>query len=337
MVKTQVLDYLLKQKGQAVSGEKIAQSLGVSRNSIWKAVQNLREEGFVIKAVTNAGYKLCAEGQTLSATSILLHMPKVHPFKIEVKKSVGSTNTELKALAENGAKEGTVLIAEEQLGGKGRLGRSFYSPSGGGLYMSVILRPKCLPDEALFITVAAAVAVAQAIETITDSKAKIKWVNDIYVKGKKVCGILTEASMDFESGSVNYAVLGMGINVTLPQGGFPEEIRDVAGALFNENAPDGIKAKLAAEILTRFIGMYQKLSAHEFMSEYQSRSLLTDCQITFTQGNQESHGIVVGISNRAELIVRLDSGEIKKYSSGEASIEKESLKKILQKSKEQIQ
>lgn len=331
LVKVKVLEYLLQHKNKVVSGEKIARSLGISRNSIWKAVQNLRAEGFVIEAVTNLGYRLISEGAVLTKTSVLRQLPQEHPFKIQVEKTIESTNTELKRQAEKGAPEWTVLIAEEQTGGKGRLGRSFYSPPESGLYMSVILRPTFMPQDALYITVAAAVAVSEVIEKISGFETGIKWVNDIYCRGKKVCGILTEASLDFESGSVNYVVLGIGINLAVKEGGFPLEIAEIAGAVFPEEPPEGAKVRLTAEILKRFKALYDELLACKYMTEYQRRSILTDANISVIQGNSKEKGRVIGISNKAELILRLDSGEIKKYSSGEASVDKESLKRMMKK------
>ena len=156
-------------------------------------------------------------------------------------------------------------------------------------------------------------------------------MNDIYCRGKKVCGILTEASLDFESGSVNYVVLGIGINLAVKEGGFPLEIAEIAGAVFPEEPPEGAKVRLTAEILKRFKALYDELLACKYMTEYQRRSILTDANISVIQGNSKEKGRVIGISNKAELILRLDSGEIKKYSSGEASVDKESLKRMMKK------
>lgn len=330
MSKDQVLGFLLANREKPVSGEKIAAKLGISRNSVWKAVQALRTQGLVIDAATNAGYMLRSEGSALTRAAVMRHIGAASGLTVTVAGQVESTNMELKRQAEAGAAEGTVLIAEEQTGGKGRLGRSFYSPEQTGLYMSLLLRPDFAPEDAVFITVAAAVAVAQAMEAVAGVQAGIKWVNDIYVSGKKVCGILTEASMDFESAHLQYAVLGIGINVAEPQGGFPPEIAETAGALFPPDmVPEGLKAKLAGEILTRFMAMYRRLRERPFLEEYRRRSILTDCRITFTQGAVRESGHVVGISEKAELIVRLDDGGLRKYSSGEAAIEKEALQKIL--------
>ena len=159
----------------------------------------------------------------------LLNNPNI-TFKVY--DSLISTNKTAKELAENGAKEGTVIVAKKQTGGRGRLGRSFYSPEGTGLYFSIILRPDFSPKENLLITPAAAVAVSTVIEALTDTKAQIKWVNDIFINGKKVCGILSEAKLNAK-GTTEYVILGIGVNLTTPKGGFPKDIELVAGALFN--------------------------------------------------------------------------------------------------------
>ncbi len=203
-----VLELLQEARGP-VSGEHMAQKLGVTRNTVWKAVKHLREAGYEISAVTNQGYRLLSESDVLSAGNIRRQLePQASIAAIDVRESVTSTNTVLKELAEHGGREGMVVIAQRQTMGKGRLGRSFYSPQGGGLYMSVLLRPRFSAEEALSITTAAAVAVARAIDDVTGERAMIKWVNDVYFHGRKVCGILTEASVDFENSGLHYAVLG---------------------------------------------------------------------------------------------------------------------------------
>lgn len=248
---------------------------------------------------------------------------------IEIRDSVSSTNTVLKELAEQGKPEGTVLIAKEQSAGKGRLGRSFFSPKGTGLYMSLLLRPKFSAEESLSITTAAAVAVAGAVEEATGRPAKIKWVNDVYLDGYKICGILTEASADFETGGLHYAVLGIGVNLQAPEGGFSAEIKDVAGALFEE-APPEAQSALAAGILNRFFAFYSSLTEHSFLPEYRARSLLTGAQIRFLHGNETFSGKVIGIDDDVRLVVELTDGTKRAFSAGEVEIDKEFLKQIRQ-------
>ena len=182
---------------------------------------------------------------TAAELGALLHPP----LRALVLESVDSTNTALMRMAATGAAEGTVLLAQAQTAGRGQRGRDFYSPAGCGLYMSLLLRPKMPPEDVLAITPAAAVAAAQAVEAATGRRAGIKWVNDIQIDGKKVCGILTEAASS--SGTLDCAVCGIGINLFPPPGGYPEALRDRAGALFDAYPGDERTAALAADVLNR--------------------------------------------------------------------------------------
>lgn len=320
---------ILRESGGPVSGEQMAALLGVSRNTVWKAVVRLREAGYGIAAVTNQGYRLVSESDALTPDNIRRQLePQAAMVAIDVRESVTSTNTVLKEIAEQGGREGMVAIAEKQTMGKGRLGRSFYSPKGGGLYMSVLLRPRFSAEEALSITTAAAVAVAQAIDEVTGGRALIKWVNDVYFHGRKVCGILTEASVDFENSGLHYAVLGMGVNLTEPEGGFPGEAAQVAGALFQEKPPAGARAKLAAAILNHFFAYYRDMPRRTFMEEYQGRSLLTGIGVTFQEGDALREGMVLGIDSQARLVVRLPDGSEKRFGAGEVNIRRDFLEKL---------
>lgn len=330
-VAEQVLQ-LLQDNPNAVSGEEMAERLQISRNSVWKAVQKLRQAGYEIDATTNKGYRLVSESNVLSPENVRRHLDSgVADVAIEVRESVSSTNTVLKTLAERGGREGMVIIAERQEKGKGRLGRSFHSPKGTGLYMSVLLRPKFPAEQALAITTAAAVAVAGAIDRVTGERSQIKWVNDVYLHGKKVCGILTEAAIDFESGSLNYAVLGMGVNLQEPPGRFPAELQGVAGAIFAEPPPAGARARLAGAILNRFFAYYRAMPRQAYMREYRERSLLTGMEICFQQGDCTWEGTVTGIDDQAHLLVKLPDGSTKVFGAGEVSVVKESLQKNLHK------
>ena len=247
-----------------LSGQELAQRLGVSRNGVWRAVNKLKSMGYEIEAGTNRGYRLVSGSGVLSPENIRRQLGELgSSIALEVRDSVDSTNTLVKHLAEQGGREGMVVIAQHQTAGKGRLGRSFYSPKGTGLYLSILLRPKFSAQEALSITTAAAVAVAEAVDQVTGKEggeAKIKWVNDVYYRYRKVCGILTEASIDFETGGLHYAVLGIGVNLTPPPGGFGPDIAPVAGALFPQAPAPGTKTELAAAILSGFFRYYQELA-----------------------------------------------------------------------------
>ena len=231
--KDAILDLLWQNTDTYVSGAALAKTLGVSRTAVWKAIEQLREDGYSIDSVTNKGHRLSSESDVLSESGVRKYLG-AKGLKLLVYPSISSTNTVLKSLAEEGAEEGLCLIAGEQTAGRGRRGRSFFSPPNSGIYMSVLLRPALQAVDATSITACAAVAVAEAIESLAPVNAEIKWVNDIYVEGKKVCGILTEASLDCENGQVNYLIVGIGINTRVPDSDFPEELKSIAGSAFGE-------------------------------------------------------------------------------------------------------
>lgn len=319
-VKQRLLEELENNRGQYISGAELARRISVSRNAVWKAVRTLLGDGYDILSEKGRGYCLTDENDILSPQSIGKYLDSSDWSDIEVERCVSSTNTVLKERAAQGAPHGKVLIAEEQSAGRGRRGnRSFASPRGTGLYMSILLRPKISSEEALFLTTAAAVAVSEAIETLTGREAQIKWVNDIFCGGKKVCGILTEASFDLESGVPDYAIVGMGINITEPEGGFPEEIKDVAGAIFDKTPPGDAKCALAALVLKNFKKYYETLAERNFLEGYKSRSLVVGREIMIIQGDEKRRALALGIEDDCRLRVITDEGE-ELLSTGEISI-----------------
>lgn len=225
---------------------------------------------------------------------------KAHSFKC-----VDSTNNVAKILAENGAEEGTAVVSLQQTAGRGRLGRTFLSKKGG-IYLSVVLRPLIKPEDALFITVAAAVSAARAIETVSNKKCEIKWVNDIYINGKKVCGILTEGGFGAD-GKLEYVILGVGINLFAPRYGFPQEL-PLAGSVFDRKSKilqkKRKKEQTIAEFLTEFFEFYENLSKKEFIKEYQRRSFLTGKDITYTKDGATYKAKVTGIDDDARLVIK---------------------------------
>lgn len=244
--------------------------------------------------------------------------------EIHYVKVVDSTNTLCKMWAEASYPEGTVVLAEEQTAGRGRLGRSFYSPAQSGLYCSILLRPRTKPEEALFLTTAAAVAASRAIQQVTGKEVQIKWVNDLYYHDRKVCGILTEAAMDWEKQSLRYAILGIGLNLQTPAKGFPSELSEIAGALYapEEDVPESQKLNLVAEFLNEFFSLYEKLEERSFLEEYRQRSFLTGKRVILSCGNRLEEGIVEDIDAEARLLVRLTNGTVEAYSAGEVQLQK---------------
>ena len=240
-------------------------------------------------------------------------------INIEIVEEIGSTNDELKLQASKGENEIKLLVAEYQTKGKGRKGRSFFSPANSGCYMSFLLKPSYSAEECTLLTTAAATATAQAIEDIFGKKAQIKWVNDIYMSRKKVAGILTEASFKKDGSGVDYAIVGIGININPPEEGFPEEIKNIATSL-TDNLSSDIKNRLIAEVTNNFIYYYKNLSTREFMDEYRHRLFFLGEEITVIQANETFQATAIDIDSMCHLIVKTQSGEKKTLFGGEISI-----------------
>ena len=313
-----VLDVLEKNKGKYVSGGSIASNLGISRNSVWKAVKALQDKGYEIGAVTNKGYILSEKNNLISAQSVRKFITAAN-IDIEYRDSVTSTNTLLKKMAENGEKEGYVLLAGEQTAGRGRLGRSFSSGNGTGVYFSILLRPDMKPSDSLLITTCAAVAVAKAIEKNTGKMTSIKWVNDIYMRDRKVCGILTEASFDLECGKLSYAVLGIGINMYFSENSLPDEIKNIAGAVFDEKPDGDTVSRIVADVINIFMSEYSVLIGKHFLFDYCSRSYLDGKEINVIKPDSAREAMALDIDDDFRLHVRYSDGSEEYLSSGEVS------------------
>ncbi len=323
-IKFEVLKQLQESKGEWISGQELANLTGVTRNSVWKAINTLRKDGHKIEAVTNKGYTLVANNNTISVESIQALL-RNYSAPIFVHKEVTSTNDLAKDLASKGAQEGTLIVADMQTKGRGRMGRRFESPAKTGTYISLILRPKFSASDALYITTTAAVAVAMAIEEISNRETKIKWVNDIYIENKKVSGILTEASTNFETGMLEYAVLGIGINVTLPEGGFPDEIKDIAGSVYEKDCPDNARSSIIASLVQKFFEYYNKLPDRQFLDIYKKKSLLTGKTVSFEYQGEMCKGKVLGIDDEARLEIELENKKKILFSAGEVNLQKDFL------------
>lgn len=313
-----VLEELLKimESGESenISGQELSERLGVSRAAVWKAVDKLRAQGYQIEAAPNRGYKLIKSGDMLSKQQIEALLPEKLREKTEILlfKTINSTNTYGKKLAADGAKSGTVIIADQQTEGRGRRGHSFYSPPKTGLYMSVILRPQGFAADIDMVTVCAGCAVCRAVENLTDRKPMIKWVNDIFIDDKKICGILSEGVTDFEAGSVDSIVVGIGVNVTTDI--FPQEIENKAGAL-NCQIP---RSKIAAEIIKQLFECLNS-TREKNIAEYKSRSLVLGKEISYFRNNFPRQGRAVDIDQKGQLIVETEDGR-ETLNAGEISV-----------------
>ena len=307
-LKQEILKLLEENREQYLSGQEIANRLSFSRTAVWKSIKALKEDGYEIDAISNKGYRLDTTCDLLSAEGIRCYLSSdYHNVPIEVHQQIDSTNTEAKKQAMNGAPHGTVILAEEQT--------AFYSPKGTGIYMSMILRPNLHLSQSIHVTTSVAVAICQVIERLTNQKPQIKWVNDIYLNQQKICGILTEAVTDFESGNVEYLILGIGLNVHTKH--FPVELQAIAGSL---NPEVVTRNQICAHLLNEIFPLCEDFSHPFLLDEYKSRSNVLGKWITFIQNQQRYEALAEDIDGQGGLKVRLKSGEQMTLNSGEVSI-----------------
>ncbi len=318
--KERILALLEENKGIYFSGEQLAKELQISRTAVWKAINTLRQDGYNIDALSNKGYCLSKNTDILSVQGIKKYLNHDCNNELEVHSQVTSTNDLLREKEVTGICEGYTVIANCQTKGKGRNGRVFYSPSDSGIYMSILLRPQNFKAyESAKITTMAAVAVCEAIEEETQENVGIKWVNDIYMQNKKVCGILTEASLGLENGLLDYVIVGIGMNIYQPKGGFPNDIKEIAGSLL-EKSKDDVKNRMVASILNKFMNYYYHGDEYEYIKKYRDHSCVIGKPIQIILPNQQRYAKVLDIDDHCRLIVRYENGEIEKLSSGEISI-----------------
>ena len=320
MIRDELLGLLWGRADAFVSGQELARALAVSRSAVWKAVEQLRAEGYAIESVPRRGYRLRSASDVLSEEGIRRHL--VHQeLRLQVYRSISSTNTVLKAMAAEGAEAGLALVAGEQSAGRGRLGRSFYSPADTGVYLSLLLRPLLRAEEATRLTACAAVAAAEAIEALSGRETGIKWVNDIFMDGRKVCGILTEGGVDCETGLLHYAVIGIGVNTRVPEGDFPAELRGVAGAAFGGQSVPELRCRLAAGILDRLADYTQRPSDPALFEAYRSRSLVLGREVdVLSPGREPQAAQVLALQPDYSLLLRLPDGSTQTLRAGEVSL-----------------
>ena len=311
---------LLKKQDAYISGEEMSQKLGVTRAAVWKAIKKLQGEGYIIESSTKKGYKLVEKPNVITPAELSPMLENDILGKvINYYKVTDSTNERAKALAREGAKEGTLVIADAQSEGKGRMGRSWNSPEGTGIWMSLILKPEILPQHASQLTLVAGLCMCEAIMAVTGLEASIKWPNDIVVNGKKVCGILTEMSAEMER--INYIVLGIGINVNHRE--FPKEL-PFATSLALEGGHDYTRAAFIKAFLERFEKKYMhyKLNPNleSVLSLYEKHCITLGKTVKITSGNEAFIAQAKGITVDGNLIVETEMGEEKLVYSGEVSV-----------------
>lgn len=319
MIKNEIIPLLEEHQGSTISGEEIAKALNITRAAVWKGIKELQKDGYIIESIPSKGYCLTLDNDILSITSIKKYLRNYDSYHIEIHKEVTSTNDIAKERALNHAKEATIIFSESQTKGKGRKGRNFYSPIQKGLYMSIVLRPICPIHHSLLITAAAAVSVYDAIQEVCGIKADIKWVNDVLINDKKICGILCEGSMETDADAFDWVVLGIGINCT--KTAIPPELENIIGCLQEYCEKPISRAKLAASVWNHFMYYYKNLSKREYLHTYRSASSLLDKQITVYEGNRVMQGQAIAIDDNANLVVKTKDG-VKEVFSGEVSVRK---------------
>lgn len=314
--KDEILAILERNQSQHLSGQKIADELGVSRTAVWKAINTLKEAGYQISSVSNAGYKLMEATDSLNAAAIKPLLK--YPIKVETFQTIDSTNAEAKRQLNDNPDQLLLVLAEAQEKGRGRLGRTFYSPSRNGIYMSMTLPHLKPATDATLVTTAAAVAVCRAIEDLTNLTPQIKWVNDIYLDDKKICGILTEGIISMETQTIQSIILGIGINVTMdPE--LPTELKDIVGALFETESPVS-RNELAASIINHFFIIYETMDTRDYLEEYRKRCFVLGKRISFNRNKETLFGTATGIDNTGALEIQCEDGTETKISYGEISI-----------------
>lgn len=312
--KQALLAALSAAEGGYISGQQLAEALGVSRAAIHKAALALTAQGYALDSAPRRGYRL-AGGDPFCAEAV-----GEYPAPIYLYDTLESSNLTAKQLALAGAPHGTLVLAGQQKAGRGRLGRRFESPAGKGVYCSLLLRPALSAADAQTATIAAAVSVARAVKALCGLELGIKWVNDLYYQGKKVCGILTEGALDLETGGLQYAIVGIGVNCFPPEGGFPEDLPE-AGSVFAER-PQGIegRSQLAGAILNHFFKFYPNLAQRPFFEDYRKRSLVLGKEITVLEGNQTRTALALDLDQDFSLRVREADGTERTLSSGEVRV-----------------
>ncbi len=321
-MKDEILRLLRESTDRHISGEELSNRFGVSRTAVWKCINQLKLAGYKIQSQTNKGYKLLTSPDILTQAELQpLLNTKLIGNKIHYFDTIDSTNTYAKKLAEAEFNEGTVIIAEQQTAGRGRLGRNWISPAGKGIWMSILLKPTLEPKDAAKITLLTACAVCRAIEHF-NIKPMIKWPNDILVNGKKLCGILTE--MNIEVDVIGYVVVGIGMNVNLSMEDLHPDILDTATSIKIETGTEASRKAIIAEIINQFEQLYNQLinnsSINSIIDEYKSKSAVLGKAIRIINKKEEISGQVVDINQEGHLLVKLSDGTNTEISSGEVSI-----------------
>ncbi len=336
-MKYKVLNKLKANMGSYVSGEALSGQLGVSRTAVWKYINELKSQGYIIESSSKKGYRLCEGPEVISAYEIGHRLEtRVVGKDIKYFNEIDSTNTYAKLIAAEGCADGTAVIAEAQTAGRGRLGRGWSSAHKKGIWMSIVLRPLIAPEDIQIMTLAASVAVAKAIERECLVKPGIKWPNDVLLKSKKVCGILTEMNCEIER--INFLVLGIGINVNHDMEDFPEALREIAGSLkeccgegkAGESKKEFSRKNIIRGILAELDVIYERLNtgneeayareAKQIVDEWKKYSVTIGRTVKAAMKGRELVGVATDITADGRLIIACEDGIIREVMSGEVSV-----------------
>lgn len=311
----------LRESGGSVSGQELSERMGISRTAVWKHIRALEEEGYGIEAVNRKGYRLVGVPDTIASREVGSRLTTQRMGReIRYFSVIDSTNQYAKRIAEEGAPDGTLVIADEQTAGKGRSGRHWVTPPGEAASFTLVLRPNLAPEKISMVTLVMGLAVANAVRRLYGLEAGIKWPNDVVVNGKKLCGILTE--MSAEIGEVHYIVIGAGINANLTF--FPEEIRSTAASLKLELGKDVNRAELIATVMEEFERLYSLFEEHgsleDLRDEYNNICVNRDRPVRVLDPKGEYTGTARGIDDKGILRVEMEDGTIREVGSGEVSV-----------------
>lgn len=314
---------LLQTHGDYLSGEEMSRALGLSRMAVNKAIHALQAEGCVISAVPHRGYRLDSLPDRMTQTSVLAALGN-HPWQslVTVLDTVDSTNTLAKRMAADGAPEGTVIISNEQTAGRGRRGRQFSSPANMGIYLSVVLRPHCSPEQLLHMTAVVAEAACQAVEDAVGLRPQIKWTNDLVYGTQKLSGTLTELTLEAESGLVSSLIAGIGINCGQRPEDFPPELREIATSLHQLTGEKIDRSRLCACLICRLyeVSKTWKSQKADWLKRYAADCMTIGKDISVVRGDTVRRAHADGIDDNAALLVTYDNGKTEAVSSGEVSV-----------------
>ena len=325
-MRDKILKMLLQNRDEYVSGESMAQQLGISRAAIWKHIDMLKKHGCEIESKPNRGYRLKSLPDAIAPEIIrsVDFAGSVRELDLCYYDEVGSTNDIAMELAMKGAKDGTVVLAESQSKGRGRMARAWYAPNKEGVYLSIILKPEIAPQDAPKISIIAALAVARTLSAQTEAKVGVKWPNDVLAGAMKLCGILTEMTADLDR--IKYIVCGIGVNVN--QTSFPPELERIATSMRIQGGREYSRPQVIAQLLSEFYDIYYKyIETGDFtpmITEYTRLSVVLNQMVDIRYGGTTERGKCIGFDKDGNIVLELANGKRKRYVAGEVSIRSES-------------